>query len=151
MEWKTTYATIQAMKANIPQPVHESYLKYRKDRVWKIIVPVVVSAVLCIGLIVLVNIATFQGGGDVARWAAISTMWIAIPAMLGMLIFLAILGGLIFLMAKLLNVLPTYTGKTQDLFYKIEGYARRFADSAAKPIIFIDSLGAGINRIFGRR
>jgi hypothetical protein len=139
------------MKATIPQPVHESYLKHRKDLVWKIIVPVVVSAVLCIGLIVLVNIATFQGGGDVARWAAISTMWIAIPTLLGMLLFLAIMLGLIYLMAKLLDVLPTYTGKTQDLFYKIEGYARRFADSAAKPVIFIDSIGAGINRIFGRR
>jgi hypothetical protein len=139
------------MKATIPQPIHESYLKHRKDLVWKIIVPVVVSAVLCIGLIVLVNIATFQGGGDVARWAAISTMWIAIPTLLGMLVFLAIVGGLIYLMAKLLNLLPTYTGKTQDLFYKIEGYARRFADSAAKPFIFIDSVGAGINRIFGRR
>jgi hypothetical protein len=139
------------MKANIPQPVHESYLKHRKDRVWKIIVPVVASVVLCIGLIVLVNIATFQWGGDVARWAAISTMWIAIPTILSMLVFLAILAGLVYLMAKLLNILPTYTGKTQDLFYKIESYARRFADSAAKPIIFIDSIGAGINRIFGRR
>ena len=139
------------MKANLPHPVHESYLKYRKDRVWKIIVPVIASAVLCIGLIVLVNVATFQGGGDVARWAAISIMWIAIPTMLGMLVFLAILGGLIYLMAKLLGLLPNYTGKTQDLFYKIEGYARRFADAAAKPIIMINSIGAGINRIFGKR
>ena len=139
------------MKDHPSSPVHESYLKHRKDRVWKIIVPVILSAVLCIGLIVLVNIATFQGGGDVARWAAISTMWIAIPTMLGMLVFLVIIGGLVYLMAKLLNILPTYTGKTQDIFYKIEGYARRFADSAAKPIIFIDSIGAGINRIFGKR
>jgi hypothetical protein len=139
------------MKANLPQPIHESYLKYRRDRVWKIIVPVIASAVLCLGLVVLVNVATFHWGGDVARWAAISTMWIAIPIMLSMLVFLAIIGGLVYLMAKLLNILPTYTGKAQDLFYKIEGYARRFADSAAKPIIFIDSVGAGINRIFGKR
>jgi hypothetical protein len=139
------------MKATIPHPVHESYLKHRKDRVWKIIVPVIVSAVLCIGMIVLVNIATFQWGGDVARWAAISTMWIAIPTMLGMLVFLAIILGLVYLMARLLGVLPTYTGKAQDIFYKIEGYARRFADAAAKPIIVIDSIGAGIHRIFGKR
>lgn len=139
------------MKANIPQPVHESYLKHRKDRTWKIIIPVVVSMVLCLGLVVVVNIATFQWGGDVARWAAISTMWIAIPTMFGMLVFLALLGGMIFLLAKLLNLLPTYTGKAQDIFYKIEGYAQRFADAAAKPIISINSIGAGINRFLGRR
>ena len=33
----------------------------------------------------------------------------------------------------------------------VEGYARRFADAAAKPIISINSIGAGINRILGRR
>jgi heme/copper-type cytochrome/quinol oxidase subunit 2 len=139
------------MKAKLPKPVHESYRKHRKDLVWKIIVPVVVSAVLCIGLIVLINIATFRDNGDVERWAAISTMWIAIPTMIGMLIFLALVGGIIYLLAKLLNIAPTYTGMAQDFFYKIEGYARRAADAAAKPIIFLDSIGASINRLFGRR
>ena len=139
------------MKAKLPKPVHESYLKHRRDLIWKIIVPVVVSAVLCIGLIVLVNIATFRDNGDVARWAQVSTMWIALPTMLGMLIFLALLGGIIYLLARLLDIAPTYTGKAQDFFYKIEGYARRAADAAARPVIFLDSIGASINRLFGRR
>ena len=78
------------MKAKLPIPVHESYLKHRRDLVWKIIFPVILSALLCIGLIVLINIATFRDGGDVARWGAISTMWIAIPVMVAMLVFLAI-------------------------------------------------------------
>jgi len=139
------------MKAKLPIPVHESYLKHRKDLVWKIIFPVILSAVLCIGLIVLINIATFRGGGDVARWAAISTMWIAIPTIFGMLVFLALLVGIIYLLAKLLNITPRYTAIAQDFFYKIEGYAKRAADAAAKPIITIDSIGASINRIFGRQ
>lgn len=139
------------MKAKLPQPVHESYLKHRKDLAWKIIFPVVLSSVLCIGLIVLINIATFRDGGDVARWGAISTMWIAIPAMLGMLIFLALLVGIIYLLAKLLKVTPNYTAMAQDFFYKIESYARRGADAAAKPVISIGSISASIGRIFGKR
>src|SRR6266508_4102800 len=139
------------MNAKLPKPVHESYLKHRRDLAWKIIFPVVLSAVLCIGLIVLINLATFRGGGDVARWADVSTMWIAVPIMFEMLIFLAVLVGIIYLLAKLLNIAPKYTSMLQDFFYKLEGYAKRVADGAAKPFIFLDSIGASINRFLGRQ
>ena len=139
------------MKAKLPQPVHESYLKHRKDLLWKIIFPVVLSSVLCLGSIVLINIATFRDSGDVARWAAISTMWIAIPTIIGMLIVLAVLAGIIYLLARLLNIMPPYTGMVQDFFYKIESYAKRGADAVANQVISINSVAASINRLFGGR
>lgn len=139
------------MKAKLPQPVHASYLKHRKDFTWKILFPVILSSVLCIGLIVLINIATFGGGGDVGRWAAISTMWIAVPTIIGMLIVLALIGGIIYLLARLLNLLPPYTSMVQDFFYKIENYAKRGADAVAKPVISISAVAASINRLFGGR
>ncbi len=148
--WETS-GKITVMKANLPKPVHESYLKHRRDLAWKIIFPVVSSSVLCIALIVLINIATFRDGGDVQRWADISTMWIAIPIMIGLLIVLALLGGIVYLLARLLNITPNYTALAQDFFYKIEGYVKRGADVAANPIIFLDSIGASISRFFGRR
>lgn len=146
-----TYAKINVMEAKIPKPVHMSYQKHRKDLVWKIILPVVLSAVLCIGLIVLINVETFGNGGDVARWAAISTLWIAIPAIFGMLIVLALLVGIIYLLAKLLSITPNYTVMAQDFFHLIQSYAKRGADAVAKPIITLDSIGAGISRLFGKR
>lgn len=139
------------MDAKIPKPVHESYRRHRKDLTWKIIFPVVLSSVLCIGLIVLIGFATFGGGGDVQRWADISTMWIALPTMLGMLIVLALLVGIIYLLAKLLHVTPNYTVIVQDFFYKVEGYARRGADAVANQIISINSIGASIGRFFGQK
>ena len=139
------------MKAQLPKPVHESYLKHRKDLAWKIILPVALSTLLCIGLIVLINIATFRDAGDVARWGAISTMWIAIPAMIGMLILLALLAGIIYLLARLLNIAPNYTAMAQDFFYKVESYAKRGADAVVRPVISLSSLGASISRIFGGR
>jgi predicted PurR-regulated permease PerM len=145
-----TYAKINAMKANIPQPVHPSYQQHRRDLRWKIILPVALSALLCIALTVLVYFATFQGGGDVERWAAISTIWLAIPAIFILLISLAIHVGLIYLLTKLLSLLPAYTGKAQDISYQIEAKSRQFADAVAKPFIFINSIGASINRILDR-
>ena len=98
----------------------------------------------------LINIATFSWGGDVQRWADISTMWIAIPFMLELLVFLAIVAGLIYLLAKLLNITPRYTVIAQDFFYKVKSYVKRGADAAAKPVISLDAIGAAIGRIFGR-
>lgn len=138
------------MKANIPQPAHESYLKHRKQRTWQILVPVIASAVLCLLLVVLVTAAAF-GGADVAVWAQISEIWLAIPTMVIFLVIFVLLAGMVFLMAKLLSILPTYTFQAQDLAYRVKAAIRRAADAAAKPIITIDALGASINRIFGKR
>jgi hypothetical protein len=139
------------MKAELPKPVHESYRQHRKDFAWKILFPVILSSALCIGLIVLINIATFGWGGDVARWGAISTMWIAIPTMIGMLIVFAVLAGIIYLLARLLNIMPNYTAMAQDFVYKIEGHAKRGADAIANRVISINSVGASISRFFGRQ
>ena len=130
--------------------MHESYLKYRKDRVWKIIVPVAVSAVLCLLLTVLTVAAAVQGA-NVGLWAAISEIWISIPLIIFLLVIFGLVAGMVYLMARLLSILPIYTFKTQGLFYRIRSAVRRGADSVARPVIFLDSLGASINRIFGKR
>jgi hypothetical protein len=139
------------MNAKLPQPVHESYMKHRRDRAWKIVLPVVLSAVLCVAMVVLINVATFRDGGDVARWAAVSTIWIVVPIMIGMFLFLALLSGLVYLMYKLLNITPTYTGLAQDYVHKAAIYIKRGADAAVKPIIGLNGILAGINAFIGRK
>lgn len=139
------------MKAIIHPPVHESYKRHRKELAWQIIVPVVLSAILIVGMIVLVNVATFRDNGDVGRWAAISTIWIVIPIMVAGLIFLIILGGIIYLLKYLLQVAPTYTGQAQDFVHKIARYIERVADAIVKPVIALDGIGASMKRLVGRK
>ncbi len=142
------YAKINIMKATIPQPVHESYQRHRKQLLWQIILPVVLTSLLLVALIVIINIATFRDGGDVARWAAVSTIWIVIPIMFGLLIFAALLGGLVYLMQKLLNVTPTYTSLAQDYVYLAQGYIKRAAEAIVKPVLQLNGILAGINAFF---
>ncbi|HXF85002.1 MAG TPA: hypothetical protein VNK49_06385 [Anaerolineales bacterium] len=139
------------MKAKLPQPVHESYLKHRKQVMWQVILPVVLTALFVVVLIVLVSIAAFHGGGDVGRWAAISTMWILTPIMIAGLIFLVLLFALIYLVKRLLDLTPTYTARAQEYVYKVSGYIRRGADAAVKPIFFIEEIRASLRRFFGRQ
>ena len=139
------------MKAVPPKPVHDSYKRYRKQLISQIILPMVIAGLLFVAMIVLINVATFRDNGDVARWAAISTIWIVIPIMIASLIFLLVLGGLVYLMKRLLNITPTYTGLAQDFVHKLAIRIRLAADAVVKPVIFADGIGASINRLLGRK
>jgi hypothetical protein len=145
------------MKAQLPHqfdknapPQHYSYLKHRKQMVRQVIMPVVLSAVLMIALIVWICLATFNQGGDVGRWAAISTMWIVTPVMLVGIIVLALLIGLIYLLARALVALPYYTSIAQDYVFIGQGYVKRFADMLVKPIIGLNGWLETIKEFFGR-
>ena len=139
------------MKAKIAQPVHESYKRHRREMMWQIILPVALTVLLFIAVIVLINIATFKEGGDVGRWAAISTMWIIIPVMVAGFVFLAILTALVYLMKQLLGITPKYTGIAQDYVNKAAMYVKRGTEMAVKPVLFLDGIGASVKAFFGRK
>ena len=136
------------MKAKLPQPMHESYLRHRREMTWQIIFPIALTVILLIALIILINIATFRDNGDVARWAAISTIWIVLPIMFGLLIFLALLAGIIYLLAKLLHITPTYTGIAQHYVFLVAGYIKRGLDAVVKQVIEIQGVVASIQEFF---
>lgn len=152
------HAKIYAMKAQLPHhfdklstpPDHYSYRLHRKQRNMQIILPIILSALMFVGMIVLISLATFKQDGDVGRWAAISTIWIVIPILLAGLILLLVLIGLIYLMARALTGLPYYTGIAHDYVYKARGYIIRAADMAAKPILALDGWLESIKAFFGR-
>ena len=139
------------MKAHIHQPVHESYKRHRRELAWQILLPMLLSVIGFIALIVLIYFATFEGNGDVARWAAISTIWIILPLMLAGLVLFVLLGALVYGMKRLLEITPTYTGMAQDYVHRIASFVKRGADMVVRPVLFLDSIGASIRRIFGRK
>ena len=138
------------MKAQLPHPEHYSYQLHRKQRTTQIILPMVISALVLIGMIVLISLATFKSNGDVSRWAAISTIWIVIPILFAGLIVLAILIGLIYLMARALGALPHYTGIAQDYVYIAQSYIIRGADMVVKPVIALEGFIENVKAFFER-
>jgi len=126
------------MNAQLPNPERYSQQLHRKQRTLQIILPVALSALALVGMTVLISFATFKSDGDVSRWAAVSTIWIVIPILFAGLITLAILIGLIYLMARALSGLPHYTGMAQDYVYIARSYIIRGADMAVKPVIALE-------------
>ena len=138
------------MKAQLPHPKHYSYQLHRRQRNLQIILPVVLSSLVLIGMVVLISFATFKSDGDVSRWAAISTIWIIIPTLIAGLIVLAILIGLIYLMARALGALPHYTGIAQDYVYIARSYIIRGADMVVKPVIAFEGFIERVKALFER-
>ncbi len=137
------------MKAVPSKPVHESYQRHRRQVATQIILPMVLAAILFVAMIVLVSLATFRGHGDTARWAAVSTIWIFAPIIVASLIFLVVLLGLIYLLARLLGIIPTYTKIAQDFVQKLGARIQDAADIPVRPILFLDEMGASLKRLFG--
>jgi uncharacterized membrane protein len=138
------------MKAQLPHPQHYSYQLHRRQRTTQIILPMVITTLLLIGMVVLISLATFKSNGDVSRWAAISTIWIVIPTLFAGLIVLAILIGLIYLMARALGALPHYTAIAQDYVHIAQSYITRAADMVAKPMIAVEGFIENVKVFFER-
>jgi uncharacterized membrane protein len=134
----------------LPRPEHYSYQLHRKQRTTQIILPLVISTLALISMVVLISFATFKSDGDVGRWAAVSTIWIIIPILLAGLIFLIILIGLIYLMARALGALPHYTGIAQDYVYLAQGYLVRGANMVVKPVIALEGFIGNVKAFFER-
>jgi len=131
-------------------PEHYSYQLHRKERITQIILPVIVSALALIGLVVLISFATFKSGGDVGRWAAISTIWVIIPVLIAGLVVLVILIGLIYLMARALSAIPRYTGIAQDYVQLAKGYIIRGTNMVVKPVIALEGFIGNVKAFFER-
>jgi heme/copper-type cytochrome/quinol oxidase subunit 2 len=137
-------------KARLPSPTeHASYQQHRRELWTKILVPMLVAVAVMIAVATLTGIATFRDNGDVARWAAISTIWVVIPIMGAGLLVLLIFIGIIYGMARLLALIPPYTGYAQKLVWRAEGYIKRAADAAIQPIVELGGILATIRRVIG--
>lgn len=139
------------MKAILPRVERASTQAHRQQVIWQIILPVGLSTLACLGLILLISLSTFQANGDTARWAAISTIWIVIPLLVVGLLILLLLGALIYLLARLLHIAPTYTQMIQDYVYRGTAHVRRFSEASVQPILFLEGLRASIKAFFRRK
>lgn len=140
----------QMEKAHLPSPVeHESFQAHRRDLVRKILLPILLATAVVIAVAVLTGLAAFREDSGVARWAAISTIWIVLPVMTAGMILLIVFIGLIYLMARLLRLIPPYTDKAQKFAWRVEGYVRRGADMAVKPVLAAEALTAALKKLFG--
>jgi hypothetical protein len=132
------------------RPQHASYRLHRSQVAWQVILPVVLAGLILIGAVYLVVVGTFQSNGDVGRWAAISTMWLSIPVMIGALIILVLLIGLGWVVGRAVGFIPLYTFKAQVFVSQVEAQVKQGALYVYRPTRIISAIGQLIRRAFRR-
>jgi hypothetical protein len=89
--------------------------------------------------------------GSIARWSQVATIFLVIFWMVVGLIILSLLGALVYLVSRLLQLLPMYTRMAQDGIETIKHQVETGADITVKPVIKIQSFLAVIDALRGRR
>jgi hypothetical protein len=128
-----------------PLPVETPSVRVHKRQLaWQILVPFLV--VMALILVAAVMVAT--GATNTRTWADISTIWLIAPMLVVALLFVTVLGFLIYGFARLLKVTPRFTGKAQDFFVLVSAWARSIADGVARPFVWFQQAGAVLKSIF---
>jgi predicted PurR-regulated permease PerM len=118
---------------------------HKRQFAWQILVPFLVAAAVIIAAAVLV----VTGTDSMARtWADVSIIWLIAPMLIVALLFVIVLGFLIYGIARLMQVTPIYTGKAQDFFAMFSGWLHTAADAVTKPLVWIHQAGAILKSIF---
>jgi len=132
-------------------PKTASYQRHRRQSFWQIIAPVGFGTLLVLVILALVILRTVgtDAGGQVSQWADTSLIWLILPALLFALLLTLILVGMIYLLARLLKIVPGYTYKVQYFIGQVPDYVESFADKLVAPIIAVKSAGATMSALFG--
>lgn len=137
-------------KARLPSSAeHPSYQLHRRQLWTQILIPILAVILVVAAVIVVVSVVTFRGNGDVERWAAVSTIWLVIPILGAGLLALAAFAALVYGMARLLAVIPPYSGYAQRIVWRVGGYVKRGAELAVKPALVAGSVSAALKRLTG--
>jgi hypothetical protein len=132
-----------------PRPVDTPTVRMHKRQfAWQILVPILVALGILIAAAVLIS-----GGAAVSNrtWADISLIWLTIPVFIFAVFCVVELGFLIYAIARLLRVMPYYTGRVQDLFRMASAGARQIADGVARPVVLVRQAGAVLRSIFNHK
>ena len=130
----------------LPAAETPSVHAHKRQLAWQILVPFLILAALVIILAVLV--ATQAGSSTNQTWSNISLIWLIAPTLIFSLVFIFLLGFLIYGLARLMRALPQFTGSVQDFFSLLSGKTRSFADGSVKPFVWFQQAGAILKSIF---
>ena len=121
---------------------HPSYKLHRRQVRTQILLPVLIGAFAFFVAPIAAWVAASGGSGDVGRWAAISTMWLLIPAMIAGMVLLVVLILLIYLTGMITGRIPRYSYQAQSIAARVAGGTQRATAMIRKPVLAFRALGS---------
>ena len=130
----------------LPERNPVTYERHRKEVMWQILVPVLIGAVIVLALAIL---ATTRTDAQVSKGADVSVIWMITPMLIVSLIFLVLLGAMVYGVMSLLGILPGYARLVQDYFDAFRVQVGIISNKAVEPVLRMESIKASL-RALGR-
>ena len=134
--------------AQLPAPDSPSLRLHRRQRLWQILLPVILSFVLLLAAGAFIVLLAVRGEGQARLWADISLTWLILPLMVFALILMVILGGLIYALVRLTGAIPRLTSRAQDLAGRASAGTRRVTEKVVKPFVWLKEVSAAVEAFF---
>ncbi len=121
---------------------------YRREVLIQIILPFAVGLIIILALAVL---AAIGPAGNQNQWMSVSLIWLLIPVIGGAFVIFIILAAMVYLVTRLIGVVPRYSLRVQSFTFMIEDKVRQICDTAVKPVEKVSGLAASIAALFGKQ
>jgi len=131
----------------LPERNPATYAAHRREVFWQITFPFILALIILLGLVAGVILAGYQGMEAVSRWADVSLIWLLLPLLIVLLVTLVVLSGVVYLITKLLGVIPGYARIAQDFFLLIQARVKSISDKLVEPILKLHSFKAGVGAL----
>jgi len=125
-----------------------SIRQHQKQILWQVWIPLSLGFLIVIALAALTIIGASHGSIVVTKWSHLSLIIMVIPVLFVGLILLTIIGAGIYGIAKLLNILPPFTGQVQIYAQRISITIKQRADQFLQPVFAIQAGLAALNRFW---
>jgi len=135
------------VSGNRPTPARAEAL-HRHEVFWQITFPFAIALLLILCMVAGLILVGVKGLGDISRWADIALIWLLIPVIILTLISFFAVTGFIYLITRLLGVLPGYARLGQDYVYLFQVRSKKIANQVVEPFLKLRSFKAGAEALW---
>ncbi len=122
--------------------------KHQRQFLLEILLPLLLLLIVVVGLTVLAIMLTGSNGSILSQWADISLILLVLPVMLFVLIAVALVILLSYLMGKWNRSLPPLLFLARTKVDEAATKVQKIIAAPVKPVVFTQSLIAGIKQFF---
>lgn len=133
----------------LPERNPLTHAAHRRQAFWQITLPVLVgSLLLLLALVgVILTASGASSGEQVQRWANISLIWLILPNLVFVVLATAFFTAILYLVTRLLAVVPGYAHLVQIFFLRVNLRVRAFDVAIVRPLLKAKGLTAALRQV----
>ncbi len=131
-----------------PKPRVTPVKAHRRQALVQIWLPLILAILIMLALMALTVYGAVIRSPDVDKWGAISAIYVILPVLFTGLLVLGLLGGMVYLLAKLLNKLPDWATVLHMYVIHAALLVRRGLDAVTKPVFAASDFAASAEALW---